>query len=384
MPRVGRRRTKHLHLPLGVRPRGKRLYWQPSTETDRVARAQKGLAIEVALGPFVIVRGRIEMTLEQRKTWAALTGRSEHRDAAGTVGELLTLYDTSGAIEKRPNGRPLAKGTVKAYRWQLPAIRERLGAARYGKTEFEASRGEAIGTAQIQRFINDSGSYASQRLAVLSNAFNHAIREGLTTYNPCDKVISPAQDPRTRAPLEWEVEAFGAMAPPVVDLVLAFKNIHGWRISKIIGLQRKNLHADGIRPVPDKGGKPEVWNYSPESRRILAAAESLPRATKFPASPIFPSSTGRAYSYSGIYAAWRTLAEETNAALAEGVIDLSVAGGQLWPGLQIEDLHMHDVRSKAHDDAEDMGREGHELLGNSEHVADEHYARREKRRTPLR
>lgn len=383
MPAVGRRRTKNLHLPLGVRPRGRCLYWQPSSAKDRAARAEKDLPVEVALGPYILVRGRVDMTDEQRKRWAVLTGRSRPQATAGTVDELLTNYDESGAIEKRPNGRPHAKGTVKAYRWQLPAIREKLGAARYGKTESEASRGEAIGTAQIQRFINDSGSYASQRLAVLSNAFNHGVREGLTTYNPCDKVISPAQDPRTRAPLEWEVEVLGAMATPVVDLIIAFKSIHAWRISKIVGLQRRHLHADGIRPVPDKGGKPEVWSYSPESRRIIAAAELLPRATKFPASPIFPSSTGRAYSYSGIYAAWRTLIEETNAALAAGVVDVDTLDDR-WPGLRIDDLHMHDVRSKAHDDAEDMGREGHELLGNSEHVSDEHYARREKRRTPLR
>lgn len=379
---VGRRRTKDVHLPLGVRPIGKRLFWQPTKDEEREERRQRGLSLSVPLGPIFRVKGRIELTKEQRLKWAAVSGYRDAPDVQGTVGELLSLYE-AGPIERRPNGRTLAANTVEAYRRQLPALREKFGACKYGKTEFEASRGEAVGTAPIQRFINASGSYASQRLAVLSNAFNNGIREGLTTYNPCDKVIAPAQDPRERAPLEWEVEAMGTLATPVVDLIIAYKNIGGWRISKIIGLQRKHRFPDGIRPVPDKGGKPEVWGYSPECDRIFTAAEALPAASRFPASPIFPNSLGRQYSYSGFYAAWVTLLEQTNAMLAEvGIVDPDTL--ERSTGLSIEDLHIHDVRSKVHDDAEDMGREGHEMLGNTERVADHTYARREKRRRFLR
>lgn len=382
MPRVGRRRTSNQHLPLGVRPIGNRLFWQPPKEAERLERKKQGLPASVPLGPIVRVRGRIELTKEQRIKWAEISGYRDPQAVEGTVDELLTRFELKG-LEKRPNGRPRAKNTVQAYERQIPALREKFGTSRYGKTEFEASRSQAIGTAQIQLYINESGSYASQRLAVLSNAFNQGIREGRTTYNPCEKVIPQAMDPRERVPLEWEVEAIGAIAAPVVELVLAFKNIHGWRISKIIGLQRKHLQADGIRPVPDKGGQPEVWDYSPESRRIIAAAELLPRASKFPASPLFPNSLGRAYSYSGFYAAWCSALERTNAALAAGVVDVYTLRDRS-PGLLIEDLHIHDVRSKVHDDAEEMGREGHEQLGNSERVANRHYARREKRRQPLR
>jgi hypothetical protein len=70
--------------------------------------------------------------------------------------------------------------------------RRRFGAARYGKTEFEASRGQAIGAADIQRFMSEAGSIGKRYHAVLKNAFDHGIRCGRTTYNPCDKVTPPA------------------------------------------------------------------------------------------------------------------------------------------------------------------------------------------------
>ena len=111
--------------------------------------------------------------------------------------------------------------------------------------------------------------------------------------------------------------------------------------------------------------------------------QHLPNATRFPGSPLFPNSRGKAYSYAGFNTAWQDLKEQTNAELAAGVLDPEDLR-TVYAAMSIEDLHVHDVRSKVHDDAEDQGREGHEAIGNTERVADKHYARREKRRRPLR
>jgi hypothetical protein len=69
---------------------------------------------------------------------------------------------------------------------------------------------------------------------------------------------------------------------------------------------------------------------------------------------LFPNTRGDAYAYGGFNTAWTKLKAETNAALAECDVQL-----------RIDDLHFHDLRSKAHDDAEDEGRPGHGLLGNT-------------------
>jgi integrase len=372
MPTVGRRRESKLGLPAGVRERGSSWYWQPTRERDREALRKQDLPVEVYIGEAG--------TTAARKKWAELTGRLPSEEVAGTVDELLTIYE-SGPIERRPNGRPFSKNTVKMYRRCVPVLREKFGTAKYGKTEKEVADGQAIGTAEIQRYISAAGSYASQLFAVLSNSFNNGIREGLTTYNPCDKVVAPAQNARGRAPLEWEVEALLTIAEAVIGLIIECKLVSGYRISELIRIHRRDMTPDGIR-VLVKGGKWETMLWSPRMREIVAAAEALPTASRFPASPIFPHSRGKAYSYSGWYAAYQDLLAEVNAALAAGVIDSDTLEDR-WPGMVIKDLHIHDVRSKVHEDAEDQGRKGHEAIGNTEGVSDRHYARREKRRRPL-
>lgn len=372
MLRVGRRRTKDLQLPLGVRPIGERLFWQPPTERERVERRAQGKPASVPLGRIVRVHGRVELTREQRLRWAEVSGYRD-MEAAGTVGELLTMFNTGtpAPILTRRNGKPRTEDTVKQYRWRLPALHAQFGAARYGRTESEVAAGKGINAGQIQSFITAAGSLGRPYLAILSAAFDHAVLKNLTTYNPCDKVIAPAGNARTREPLAWELEVLGTIAPPVIGLILDTKAISGYRISEILRVHRRDMTADGIR-FKVKGGKWETLVWSPRLREIVAAAEELPHATPFPASPLFPHSRAKAYTYSGWYSAWAGLIEEANRQLACCAVPLA-----------IEDLNVHDVRSKVHDDAEEMGREGHEQLGNTERVADRHYARREKRRRPL-
>lgn len=381
--RVGRRRKSNHGLPAGVRLIGGSLFWQPTSKEEREERKRLKLPASVPLGKANMIRGRAEMTKAQRLKWAELTGLAEVAEE-GTVGELLTMF-AAGPIKVRPNGKARAETTVKQYRWALTALRAKFGAARYGKTEFDASRGRAIGPAPIQAFITESGSLGRRYLAVLDGAFDNGIRKGKTVYNPCDKVIPPAGNPRTREPLEWEMECLISMAyaleRPVVALILRYKEISGYRISEVLRVHRRDQHGGGIRHTV-KGGKTDTLEWSPGVREIVAEAEQLPHATKFPASPLFPHSRGKAYKYGGWYAAFHDLLLFTNKAL-DAIVDAEDLS-TVYPGLAIEDLHVHDVRSKVHDDAEAMGREGHEQLGNTERVADKHYARREKRRVPLR
>ncbi len=378
--RVGRKRQSNHSLPSGVRLIGASLFWQPSSMKERQERKRLKLPGSVPLGRAVMVRGRAEMTKEQRLRWAELAGLQDEVKE-GTVGELLKLFD-AGPIRIRPNGRPRAATTVKQYRWALPKLQDKFGTARYGKTEFEASRGRAIGPAVIQAFIGESGTIGRRYLAVLDGAFQTGILAGKTVYNPCDKVMAQAINARTREPQDWELECLGAMATPVVSLILEYKAISGYRISEVIRVHRRDFNDRGIRHLV-KGGRTELLLWSPGIRSVVARAEQLPHATKFPASPLFPHSRGKAYSYGGWYAAFSDLLLFTNKALAAGgIVDPDTLERHV--GLGIEDLHVHDVRSKVHDDAEEMGREGHEQLGNTERVADKHYARREKRRRPLR
>jgi len=311
-----------------------------------------------------------------------VSGYEDAKAADGTVGELLALWKREG-IERKPNGKPRSHWTVKSYRAALPAVEERFGATRYGKTELEASRGRALGPADIQEFVAECESPSMGNLyhAVLMNTFGYAIRRGRTVYNPCEKVVKNGLDPRTREPREWEVEALSTLARPLLALMMDYEGITGDRVTEILEILRAHCVADGIR-IRRKGGKWETWEWTPELRRIFNEAAKLPGATPFAKSPLFPGRRGKRFSYSGFDSAWQALKCKANAELARGIVDPDTL--KLHPGLAILDLHFHDLRSKTHDDAEDAGHEGHEQIGDTKAVAKKHYARREKRKTPLR
>lgn len=375
MRAVGRKREKDRGEPKGVRNIAGRWYWQPPTLEERSERKSKGLPASVPLGRAG--------SIEARTRWAQLTGISD--DAApGTIGTLLTLFNEGdpAPILTQRNGKPRSAETVRQYRKRLPALYLRFGSTVYGRTEADILRGKGVHAGEIQKFIQASRSLGRPYLAILDGAFHNAILAGLTTYNPCDKVTPLANNARTREPLEWELEVLGTLARAVVALILDYKAISGYRISEILRVHISDLTPRGIRHTV-KGGKRDTLEWSPRLREIVDAAKALPQATPFGKSPLFPNSRGTAFTYGAWESAWLALRASANAALADcGVVDL--AAGERHAGLSIDDLHVHDMRSKVHDDAEAMGREGHEQLGNTEAVADKHYARREKFRRPLR
>jgi hypothetical protein len=134
--------------------------------------------------------------------------------------------------------------------------------------------------------------------------------------------------------------------------------------------------------VARKGGKVEVWKWTPALRRIWDEALKLPGATPFPKSPLFPARGRKPLSYSGFNTAWQALVKKANAELAgAGLVDPDTL--ERHAGLAIEDLHFHDWRSKVHDDAVDKKRDGAEQIGDTKAVATRHYDRRPKLKIPL-
>jgi hypothetical protein len=156
----------------------------------------------------------------------------------------------------------------------------------------------------MQDFITSSGSLGRAYLAILEHAFDCGVMANLTTYNPCDNVVPLAGDARTREPLEWEIEALGAIARAAW-----WRSSSKRRGSAATGsarssrVHRRDMTAEGIRFVV-KGGKTELLVWSPRLREIVAEAQALAEATTFPASPLFPHSRRKGYSYSGWHSAW--------------------------------------------------------------------------------
>jgi hypothetical protein len=374
---VGRRRAKDLKLLSGVRPRGRAWYWQPTSEKERLARRARGEKVEIRLGPAGSV--------EARRKWAEVTGLLLDKDTEGLVLELLNLWELDpGGLPLQANGERRADSTIEQYRRELRALADRFGRCRYGRTVDDAARDRAIGTVLIQEWVDEHQrrGLMKRQFAVLDNVFTFAMRKGRTTYNPCADVALPLPGVREREPLPWEVECLRTSAPQRLGLMMDFEGICGWRVGDMLAMVRAQGTADGVRVRYRKRGKRHVWEWTPELRRIWRETEDLTGATRFPLSPVFPSRTGRQLSYEGFDAQWQDLKRATNALLADGIVDPDTFA--IAPGLVIEDLHFHDLRSKAGDDAEDAGHEMHKFLGNSASVANRHYRRREQRRRPLK
>jgi len=385
MIRVGRRRTKNLKLPAGVGEKEGVWYWQPTTERERAERRKlraeakargERFTVGCTLGPAG--------SIEARKKWAEVSGFADLKEDAGTVAELLHLWkrDPKG-IKLQANGEPRADSTIEDYEDAVIVLEEKFGRCLYGKTEQDVMRGHALGTAPIQLWADQHPhkGMLKREFAALDNVFTFAIRQGRTTYNPCAEVALGPGGVREREPLAWEVECLRSLAKPRLGLQMDYEEITGWRISGILELVRARGTADGVRVRYKKRGKRWLWEWSPKLRRIWREAEALPYASKFPASPIFPARGGGVLSYKAFDCEWQALKRRANAELAAGVIDPDTL--ERHAALAILDLHFHDLRSKAHDDAEDAGVEGNEFLGNSRAVARRVYRRRARRMRPL-
>jgi integrase len=380
MAAVGRRRAKDLSLPAGVRLIGERLFWQPSSARERQERREKALPASVPLGAAVRVRGRLVLTTAQGKAWAELSGVNDTAED-GTVGQLVQIWKRD-AIGVKADGSPRSPDTIRTYRYAIPAVLKRFGNARYGRSNIEAANGKAIGPADIKRFIRSGSSKAMGNLylAVLNNAFVHTIGEGFTVYNPCEDVAKNGLRGRTRAPAPWEFECLRTLAKLREGLIMDFEKITGDRIREVLRILRAHGGAEGII-VTRKGGKVEVWDWTPSLRSIWDEALKIPGATPFPKSPLFPGRRGKPFTYSGFNTAWQALKVRTNHELAAGIVDPDTL--ELHPGLAIDNLHFHDWRSKVHDDAVDKKRDGAEQIGDTKQVASRHYARRPVRKVPL-
>jgi hypothetical protein len=371
MPSVGRKRQKNFNCPAGVRPIKGRWYWQPTSHAERRERKAKGLPASVPLGKAG--------SIAARRKWAELTGLVEEQKP-GTIGELLTKFE-DGPIKTQRTGLARSENTVKQYRWRIPAIRARFGTAVYARTELDILRGKGTSAGDIQRFITESGSLGRPYLAILDGAFHNAVLCGLTTYNPCEPVYAPRGKARTREPLEWEMECLGTWRCRTSPADHRIQAPH--RLPDQRDPARAPARHDGEgHPAHGEGRQDRALRLVARPARRRGRRRAAAARVALPKSPLFPNSRGRAYTYSGWDHAWQDLKAATNAALADGVIDVDTL--ERHAALAIEDLHVHDVRSKVHDDAEEMGREGHEQLGNTEGVADRHYSRREKLRRPLK
>jgi hypothetical protein len=245
----------------------------------------------------------------------------------------------------------------------------------------------------VQRFLHDAEKkvQANRYVSCLSSVFAYAIAiAGRTTYNPCIAgVMKNAEAPREREALPWEFDVLFTAATPLMALMMRYERITGWREGDVRKLDRPQLRANGIKLKQSKRGKRQLWLWTDELRAIIKEAQVMPRRRSsgregVVPTAIFHTSRGEPLSLSGFQKMWGRTKDRANRWLADSPIIDAETFLPTEQTLKIEDLHFHDLRAAAGDDAEEQGQDRATFLGDSREVADRHYARREKKVTPLR
>jgi integrase len=179
--------------------------------------------------------------------------------------------------------------------------------------------------------------------AVLSAAYEFAMRQGWANGNPCRGVRRNTERPRRRYVTDAEfLDAFEAAPEPLQD-ALALALLTGLRQGDIRAIRREDLRQDGIYVTEAKTSKRKVVAWSDALRYFVRRA--LDRQERLASRPADPKKHRQA----------RVVSQYV----------LTNKFGEVWTmaGLQTAfkrletDWHFHDLRAKAASDAT------HNILG---------------------
>jgi integrase len=187
------------------------------------------------------------------------------------------------------------------------------------------------------------GHMGNRERAVLSAAYEFAMRQGWANGNPCRGVRRNKELPRRRYVEDAEfLEAFEAAPEPLQD-VLALALLTGLRQGDLRALRREDVREDGIRVTESKTGKRKTVEWSDALgffiRRALARQEAIAaraadprkhRRARTVSTYVLTNKFGEPWTMAGLQTAFKRL-------------------GTDW--------HFHDIRAKAASDA------AHNILG---------------------
>jgi len=247
-----------------------------------------------------------------------------------TIDELLTLYLPSAE---------LAPATRREY--------ERIATTRlahhFGSMAIGALTQRHIAMFLEKRKRDGHNHMGNRERAVLSAAYEYALRNGWAETNPCRGVRRNRETPRRRYVTDAEFLAAFERAPEPLQDVMALALLTGLRQADLRALRREDLTSEGIRVVQSKTGKRTLVQWSDPVRffvrRALERQQAIAdrpadarrhRQTRAVSGCVLTNKFGEPWTMAGLQTAFKRL--------------------------QV-DWHFHDLRAKAASDA------SHNILG---------------------
>lgn len=227
---------------------------------------------------------------------------------------------------------------------------------------------DTIKPSDVYRYIDlrqQKISKASANLdrGVLSDVFDYAIRWGVAESNPVKETRRLSVPKRERYITDAEFNLLYQRASPLVRCVMDMAFITGLRIGDILKIKLGDIQNDELSVVTQKTGKKLVFLAVDDLAEVIARARALPRPIL--STFLFCARTGKQMTTSNFDKKWRPL--------------------KIKVGLH-DNLHFHDIRSKAATDGKADGVNVQQLLGHSKSSTTDGYikARETDRIQPLK
>lgn len=239
-----------------------------------------------------------------------------------TVGQAIDVY----LIDALPK---LAEATQRDYRRICGELRRTFGDTALADVE----------PTHVAQYLERRTSpvAANREMAVLSSVFNHAMRIGHASANPCRGVRRNREKPRTRLPTAAELAALRVAASPMVRAMIDVSLMTGMRKGDLLALTIADLTERGIELRTSKTGTPVCYRWNDALRDAVNTARGTRQI-----GPLFITRLRRGWSESGLDSVWDKLREKAG----------------------VEGLHWHDLRAWALTTADRMyGRKRAQELG---------------------
>lgn len=286
--------------------------------------------------------GRAEFRLGRTlgEAYRVFGERMEWLDEINTIDELCNRY----LMEVMPHKAP---ATQRSQARSMQRIRAALG----------HNAVPVIEPVHIYRYRDAVAKKYSQKAAnldleLLSHMFTKALEWGARRDHPMTgkKVVKYSLAPRDRYVEDWELRAAMSIAPPLIACYVPLKLLTGLRKGELLSIRLSDMTQEGIQVARSKGGRPVVYEWTPELQAAVEAVKKLRRRVK--GLHLFSTRTGQPYIdseglTSGFDSIWQRFMAK---ALRETALE--------------QRFTEHDLRAKVGSEAENVAR-AQELLGHT-------------------
>jgi integrase len=243
-----------------------------------------------------------------------------HND--GTVSSAIFKYRTEVLPKK-------AKKTQSDRAYQLDRLDRVFGSMPM----------DAVKASHMQAYLTEHEHEiaANREVKLLGTIYRHARVWWNIKDNPCEDVFYHKETPRDREVTDAEFIMLQEKASESVRAIIQVAYLTGMRRGDILDLKLTDLEELGIRNRQNKTKKKQIFKWTPALRatvKLAISARKVPKISDIHAEKwLFTNRKAEQVTVTGFNSAWSRLRKKCN----------------------LEDMHFHDIRSKAISDARRKG-----------------------------